>query len=434
MVHRPEGTGAPHSGLDFVGDQGHGAIRGELPHASHPSVRRGDHAVLAPDGLEEHAGRQCQPGNGVEDGLGPPSGEFGATSAADTEGAAVVLCLRQAGRGRVGGVSWHRGRFSGRPVRDTREGQHAAAPCCRLDELLSRFDRVRTGWSAESHPCAVGEPGWKCAEQFGDEGVLDGGREVEGVQWGTRIEDLADRLQDDGVVVTEGQGARPREAVQVTAAVRTLDGQPARSHRHDGQGTSVGARCGLAYRLTSQDALVHEARATGRLRASTRLGGRLMRPRSNLTKPGHDCLQAPTPTTLPFTATVPRSPAVQGQAVLASSPNPTYETPRAFTRRSSKAEGNGTRGPRLPRPHDRPGREAPSLPTPDRSAGYGLPQDPCSRPARSPPRHRSDRGSTQHTCPSAAIGGNTTQRPRKDQTPADGKLPALRTIARSDSS
>ncbi|ANS68434.1 hypothetical protein SLINC_6210 [Streptomyces lincolnensis] len=134
-----------------------------------------------------------------------------------------------------------------------------------LDQSEGGIHGIRGARSAELHPCPAGETGRQGAEQLGDESVLDGGREVEGVQRCARVEDCADRLQDHGVVVAEGQSPGAREAVQVAAAVRTLDGQPTGSNRDDGQGARIGARPGLARRLASQGRLVRRACPSGRL-------------------------------------------------------------------------------------------------------------------------------------------------------------------------
>lgn len=75
------------------------------------------------------------------------------------------------------------------------------------------------------------------------------------------VEDGSDGLQDDGVVVAECEGAGAGEAVEVAAAVRSLDGQTASAHGHDGQGARVGAGGRLARRLTPQDPLVSGARS-----------------------------------------------------------------------------------------------------------------------------------------------------------------------------
>lgn len=58
------------------------------------------------------------------------------------------------------------------------------------------------------------------------------------------------------MVVAERERSGAREAVEVSAAVRALDGQPARPDRHDRQGPRIGACRGLASGLTPEDPLV----------------------------------------------------------------------------------------------------------------------------------------------------------------------------------
>ncbi len=272
VLHRPEGTRAPDPRLDLVGDQRDGPFRGELPHASHPVVGRGNHPALALHGFEDHPGGQRHSRLGVvQHGLGPAGGEFGTSGTADAEGAAVVLRVGQARDPYVGGVPRGVERSRGHPVVGAGEGHDGPAAGGGPDELEGGLHRVRTGRAAELHARVVGEPGRQGAEQLGDEGVLDRCGQVEGVQGRARVEDLADGLQDDGVVVSEGEGAGAREAVQVAAAVRALDGEPAGPHRHDRQGARIGARRRLARRLTPQNPLVRGARPRGRAASRRRI-------------------------------------------------------------------------------------------------------------------------------------------------------------------
>lgn len=125
------------------------------------------------------------------------------------------------------------------------------------------------------------------------------------------------------MVVSERQCPGAGEAVQVAAAVRALDGQPTCPHRHDGQGARVRPRRRLARRLPSQDPLVRGAdpRRVGRIPAH-RFGH------------GHGSLSSRCP---------------GASRSFASSPDPTYEAPRASTRNSGQL-GTGGRS-RAADPH-----------------------------------------------------------------------------------
>lgn len=73
------------------------------------------------------------------------------------------------------------------------------------------------------------------------------------------------------MVVPQGQGPRPGQAVEVAAAVGALDRQAACTHGDDRQGACVGARRGLARGLAPQDPFVRRPRPLGGAgRTSTR--------------------------------------------------------------------------------------------------------------------------------------------------------------------
>ncbi len=115
------------------------------------------------------------------------------------------------------------------------ELQDVAATGRRAHRVERGRPGVSGGRSAEPHARTAGEPGREGPGQLGDEGVPDRGRHVGDVQRCARVDDPAHRLEHHGVVVAEGEGARAGEAVQVTAAVRALDGHPPRSHGDDRQ-------------------------------------------------------------------------------------------------------------------------------------------------------------------------------------------------------
>ncbi len=243
VLDRPEGAGPADSGLHLVGDQRDGAVRRDRAHAPHPVVRCGDHAALPLHRFEDHPGRGRHPAlRVVEEVLGPAGGEFGAALAAHPEGAPVVVRIGQACHPYVlrtaRGVEGARRHAVVRPG----EGQQSAAAGGGAYELERGLDRVRTRGAAELDPCVVGESARQGREQLGDERVLDGGREVQHMERGPRVDDLLDRFQNHGVVVPERQGPGPREAVEVPAPVRPLDRQPTRPYGNDGQGPRVGAR------------------------------------------------------------------------------------------------------------------------------------------------------------------------------------------------
>jgi hypothetical protein len=261
VFDRPEAPRAPHTRLDLVSDQRDGPRGRDLAHPSQPFVRRRDDAALALDGFEDHPGGRRDTGlDVVEDGLGPPGGEFGAAFAADAERAAVVLGIRQAGDPYVTGAPGRFERPGGHSVVGAGEGEHPGAAGRRSHQFEGGLHRVRTGGPAELNAGAVREAGREGAEQFGGEGVLDGGGQIEDVQRGARVEDLADRFEDDGMVVPEGEGAGAGQAVEIAAAVRALDGEPSGPHRHDRQSTRIGTRRRLARRLPPQDPLVRRGR------------------------------------------------------------------------------------------------------------------------------------------------------------------------------
>ncbi len=261
MLHGPEGAGAPDTGLDLVGDERDGTVGRDLPHTPQPAVRRGDHAALALDGFEDHPGGMRHARLGVfEDGLGPAGGEFGTAFTADAEGTTVVLRVGQARDPHVESAPGRFERSRGHPVVGAAESEDSRPPRRGPDQLEGGLHSVGTGRSAELHARVVGEAGRQSAEQLGDEGVLDGGCQVEDVQRSARVQDLADGFQDHGMVVPERQSPRTGEAVQVAAAVGSLDGQPPCPHRHDRQSTRVGACRRLTRRLAPQDPLVHSAR------------------------------------------------------------------------------------------------------------------------------------------------------------------------------
>ncbi len=262
VLDGPEGARAADARLDLVGDQRDGPVCRDLPHAAQPVVRRRDHSALALDGFEDHPGGQRYARLGVvEEGLAPAGGEFGATRAADAEGAAVVLRVRQAGDPYVAGAAGGGQGSGGHAVVGTGEGEDAGAPGRRPDEFEGGLDRVGAGRPAELDAGAVGEPGRQGAEQLRDEGVLDRGRQVENGEWGAGVEDPADGLQHDRMVVAEGEGSGTGETVQIAAAVGALDGHSPCPDRHDGQGPGIGARSGLTRRLAPQDPVVRCTRS-----------------------------------------------------------------------------------------------------------------------------------------------------------------------------
>ncbi len=157
-------------------------------------------------------------------------------------------------RGRVG-------RPGGPSVAGAGEGDEAGPPGRRADEFAGGLHGVAARRSAEPDPCPVGESWRQGVEQLGDEGVLDGCGQVEDVEGCAGVEDLADGFQDDGMVVPERERAGTREAVQVAAAVRALDGQPSRPHRDDRQGPGIGPGRGLASGLAAQNPLLCHARS-----------------------------------------------------------------------------------------------------------------------------------------------------------------------------
>ncbi|EGJ74323.1 putative class III aminotransferase [Streptomyces sp. Tu6071] len=65
------------------------------------------------------------------------------------------------------------------------------------------------------------------------------------------------------MVVTEGEGARPGETVQVPAAVRALDGQAPGPDGDDRQGTGIGPRGRLPQGLPAQHPFLRGRRCDG---------------------------------------------------------------------------------------------------------------------------------------------------------------------------
>ncbi len=230
---------------------------GGVPDAPHPVVGGRDHSAVAPDGFKEDPCGFRQPGlGGVEGELRPEGARFTAARTVGVGRTDVALRGGKTSPADAGCVSGRLTRDRGHPLLAASKGEDLGAAGRGPDKLERGLDRVGTGRSAEPHACVVGEFGWQCAEQLDDEGVSDGRGEVVGVQRGARVEAPADRLQDHGVVVPEGQRAAARGAVQVTAAVRALDGQATRPYRHDGKGPRVSPRRRLTHRVPPQNPLV----------------------------------------------------------------------------------------------------------------------------------------------------------------------------------
>ncbi len=265
VVDGPEGARAADARLHLVGDEGQSVRAGEGTHPPQPGIRRRVHTALALDRLDDHPGRVRHPGlRVVEVALGEPGTERGTRLAAHTEGAAVVL-----GIGKAQCVPHRRGgrrhveRPGGHAVVSAGEAEHRLPARGAPYELERGLDGIGARGPAELDAAAGGQLARQGAEQFGDEGVLDRGREVEDVQGGLGVEDVPDRLEDHGMVVTEGEGARPGEAVQVPAAVRAFDGQTSGPDGDDGQGAGVGPRGRLAQGLPAQYPFLRVGRCDG---------------------------------------------------------------------------------------------------------------------------------------------------------------------------
>ncbi len=375
VVDAPEGAGPADARLHLVGDQRDAAGLGDLAHAAQPGVRGGEDPALALHRFDDHRGGRRHPALGVvQQALGPAGPEPGTLGAADPERAAVVLRVRQPGHPDVRGSARGTQGAGGHAVVGAGEGEQAGASGRGADQFEGGLDGIRPGGSAELDAGVGCERLGQGGEQLGGEGVLDGGREVEDVQRGAGVEDAADGFEHHGVVVAEGQGARPGEAVEVAPAVRTLDRQAAGADRDDGQGAGVRAGGGLAHGLPAQDALRHgrptgpgptgseaaeaaeaaEARTTGSARA-VRLRQDLRRARVLLGQ-SHECR----------TSRTNRSPGSTGMRLEheRSPPSPV---------RTNDGDGGGTRaGPRSLRcttaAAGGPEPRAPAVPSPTAAA------------------------------------------------------------------
>ncbi len=212
VLERPVGAGPADTRPGLVDDERDGLFGRAGAQVPYQGVRRRKHPGLAPDRLQEQSRWRLLPRLAV-------AGE------------------RPVGERLVG------------------DGDHTGASGGGADQRDGGGDGIGSG-GAEPHARVAGEFGRKGAQQLGDEGVLDRGGEVHDMQGGAGIEHRADRLQDDGVVVAQGQGPPAGHAVQVTAAVGALDGQPPRADRYDRESTRVGARGRFAHRLAPRSALV----------------------------------------------------------------------------------------------------------------------------------------------------------------------------------
>ncbi len=230
MLDRPEGTGPTDTRLGLVHDQGDGPLGGGAAHLPHPGVGRRKHP--GPDRVEDGPGGACRSRRPVLGrGPGPVAGDRGGEHPGPADG----------GTGRRGG-----------------DGEGGG-------------DRVLPGRFAEADPGTAREAGRQRTGQFGDEGALDGGGEVHDLEGGSRVQDLTDRPQDDRVVVPQGQRARAADAVEVTAAVRTLDGQSPGADRDDRQDARTCVDRGVAHRPARRGSLAHGPPAHCALRHGTDL-------------------------------------------------------------------------------------------------------------------------------------------------------------------
>ena len=263
VLEGEEPAGPADPGLHLVDDEGDPALGGQPAHRPQPVVGRRVAATLALNALEDHPCDRRDAAVGVvEETLDVAHRDPRALDAADPERAAVrrgegqeVHLARGAGDRRADRHrAARRQRPRGHPVVAAAEGEDGPPAGRGAHELERGLDRVGARGTAEVDTDVPIEAAGDVDEEFLDEAVLDRGGEVEGVEREAAVEDGADRRQHHRVVVSEGEGARAGEAVEVGAALGVDEVDSLAAHERQRERARVGPRVRLPPRLVLQEA------------------------------------------------------------------------------------------------------------------------------------------------------------------------------------
>ena len=139
------------------------------------------------------------------------------------------------------------------------ERQHLTTPGGRAYQLQGRLHCIGAGRPAELDTRIAGELGRQAGEQLVDEVVLGFGHQVQRMQRSPAIEQAANGLQHDGMVVPQRQGAGAGQAIDEPAALAILhvDTLGAAQLQRDAPG--ITARVGLHLALVLQPGRAGEA-------------------------------------------------------------------------------------------------------------------------------------------------------------------------------
>ena len=224
-----ESAGTAPAGLDFVEDEGDGAVVRDLANLAEPGGGGGDGAAFALNDFEDDASGWGDAAFGVGELLACEigAGAFGAVCVAHRAAVSVRIGLElDAGHeaGDLGAEVAHEGESAvGLAVVAALEGDHALSAGGSFDEFDGGFDGVGTGGGAKLNAGVGGEGGGEGGEEFFDEAVFDGGGEVEGMEGVALVEVVADGGYDGGMVMAEGEGSGAAKAIHKDAAVNIGD-------------------------------------------------------------------------------------------------------------------------------------------------------------------------------------------------------------------